>query len=240
MKVVILAGGAGTRLSEETSTIPKALVKVGNSPILIHLMKYYSSYGYKNFVICLGYKGDLIKNFFSNQKKRSLKKLFKNWKIQLLNTGKNSFTGERIRKIKNYVGNEFFLTYCDGLSNIDISKTYKIFKKSKKIGLVSCVNPKSRFGVLSIDKNKIVKKFNEKNKLKGTWVNAGFFIFKKEIFGFIKGENPIFEQKPLINLSKKNQLIAYKHYGFWQCMDTLKDKIILNNIWKSKKTPWKK
>jgi len=250
MKVVILAGGTGTRLSEETHIIPKALVEIGGTPIILHLMKYYSSYGHKEFVICLGYKGHMIKDFFKlaalnesnfeNLKKNSSTKIhYKDWKINLINTGKNSLTGKRISRIKKYVTDEFFLNYCDGLSNIDINKTYKIFKRSKKIGLVSSVNPRSRFGVLSIDRNNIVKQFNEKIRNKTTWINAGFFIFKKEIFKFIKGKNSVFEQEPLINLAKKNQLVAYKHEGFWQCMDTLKDKIALNEIWEKGNPPWK-
>jgi len=250
MKVVILAGGTGTRLSEETHIIPKALVEIGGTPIILHLMKYYSSYGYKDFVVCLGYKGHMIKDFFKlaalnennfeNLKKNSSKKIhYKDWKINLINTGKNSLTGTRIRRIKKYVTDEFFLNYCDGLSNIDIHKTYKTFKRSKKIGLVSSINPKSRFGVLAIDQNNIVKQFNEKIRNKTTWINAGFFIFKKEIFKFIKGKNSIFEQEPLSNLAKKNQLVAYKHEGFWQCMDTLKDKIALNEIWEKGNPPWK-
>ena len=208
-------------------------------------MKYYSSYGYRDFVICLGYKGNAIRNFFTKNSKKKIKKKFSSqihfnsWKINLINTGKNSFTGERVKKIKKFVGYEFFLTYCDGLSNIDIKKTYKIFKKSKKIGLVSSVNPRSRFGTLSIKKNNVVKQFDEKARNKTTWINAGFFIFKKEIFKFIKGKNPIFEKSPLSNLAKKNQLIAYKHKGFWQCMDTYKDKIVLNKIWKKRNPPWK-
>ena len=195
MQVVILSGGLGTRLSEETKITPKALVKIGNKPIIVHLIKYYQSFGYTDFIICLGYKGNQITNFF--------------------------------------------LTYCDGLSNIDLNKTVRLFDKSKKIGLVSTINPRSRFGVLSIDSKNNVLNFDEKSKNANTWINAGFFIFSKGIFKYIKGKNPIFERLPLISLSKKRQLIAYKHKGFWQCMDTLKDKIILTKIWKTSKAPWK-
>ena len=157
----------------------------------------------------------------------------------MINTGLKSYTGERIRKIKKHIKGNFFLTYCDGLSDIDLKKTLDIFNKRKKIGLVSTINPSSRFGVLSIDSKNIVQNFDEKSKNANTWINAGFFIFSKDIFKFIKGKNPIFERLPLINLSKKKQLIAYKHKGFWQCMDTLKDKIILLKIWKTNKAPWK-
>jgi len=236
MQVVILSGGLGTRLSEETKIIPKALVKIGNKPIIIHLIKYYQSFGYNDFIICIGYKGHLISQFFLKEKN---KKYLKDTNIKLINTGQKSYTGERIRKIKKYIKGNFFLTYCDCLSNIDLKKTLKVFKESKKIGLVSSINPRSRFGVLSIDSKNNVLNFDEKNKSAKTWINAGFFIFSKEIFKFIKGKNPIFERLPLMSLSKKKQLIAYKHKGFWQCMDTLKDKIILTKIWKTSKAPWK-
>tara|TARA_B100001142_G_scaffold264345_1_gene267969 strand:+ start:1350 stop:2066 length:717 start_codon:yes stop_codon:yes gene_type:complete len=235
MQVVILSGGLGTRLSEETKVIPKALVKIGNKPIIIHLIKYYQSFGYKDFIVCLGYKGNLINQFFLKEKN---KKYLKNTNIKLINTGQKSYTGERIRRVRKYIKGNFFLTYCDGLSDIDLKKTLNIFKKSKKIGLVSSINPQSRFGVLSIGSRNSVLNFDEKSKNAKIWINAGFFIFSKEIFKFIKGKNPIFERLPLINLSKKRQLVAYKHKGFWQCMDTLKDKIILTKIWKSNKAPW--
>ena len=236
MQVVILSGGYGTRLSEETKIVPKALVKIGNKPIIVHLIKYYQSFGYTDFIICLGYKGNLINKFFLKEKN---KKYLKSTNIRLVNTGLRSYTGERIRRIKKYITGNFFLTYCDGLSDIDLKKTLNTFNRAKKIGLVSTINPSSRFGVLSIDYKNIVRNFDEKSKNANTWINAGFFIFSKDIFKFIKGKNPIFERLPLITLSKKKQLIAYKHKGFWQCMDTLKDKIILLKIWKTNKAPWK-
>jgi len=236
MQVVILSGGYGTRLSEETKIVPKALVKIGNKPIIVHLIKYYQSFGYTDFIICLGYKGNLINQFFLKEKN---KKYLKNTNIKLINTGLKSYTGERIRKIKKYIKGNFFLTYCDGLSDIDLKKTLNLFNRSKKIGLVSAINPNSRFGVLSIDSKNTVLNFDEKSKSANTWINARFFIFSKDVFKFIKGKNPIFERLPLISLSKKKQLVAYKHKGFWQCMDTLKDKIILMKIWKTNKAPWK-
>ena len=197
MQVVILSGGYGTRLSEETKVVPKALVKIGGKPIIIHLIKYYQSFGYKDFIICLGYKGNLITKFFLKEKN---KKYLKNTNIKLVNTGLKSYTGERIRRVKKYIKGNFFLTYCDGLSDIDLKKTLHIFNKSNKIGLVSAINPSSRFGVLSINSNKTVLSFDEKSKNANTWINAGFFIFSKEIFKFIKGKNPIFERLPLISL----------------------------------------
>jgi|TARA_B110000037_G_C17023301_1_gene466250 glucose-1-phosphate cytidylyltransferase len=232
MQVVILAGGLGTRLSEETKIIPKALVKIGNKPIITHLINYYQSYGYNDFIICLGYKGDLIKSFFHKEKHKNY---YKKLNIKLINTGQKSYTGERLKCVKKYIKGNFFLTYCDGLSNINIKKTLLFFNKSKKIGLVSTINPKSRFGVLSIDRYNNVLSFDEKIKNSNTWINAGFFIFTKEIFKFITEKNAIFERGPLVRLSKKKQLIAYKHKGFWQCMDTLKDKILLTEIWNKKK-----
>ena len=235
MQVVILAGGLGTRLSEETKIIPKALVKIGNKPIITHLINYYQSYGYNDFIICLGYKGDLIKSFFHKEKHKSY---YKNLNIKLINTGQKSYTGERLKRVKKYIKGSFFLTYCDGLSNINIKKTLLFFNKSKKIGLVSTINPKSRFGVFSIDRYNNVLSFDEKIKNSNTWINAGFFIFTKEIFKFITEKNAIFERGPLIKLSKKKQLVAYKHKGFWQCMDTLKDKILLTEIWNKKKKFW--
>ena len=178
MQVVILAGGLGSRLSEETKIVPKALVKIGKKPIIIHLMNYYQSYGYNDFIICLGYKGNLINEFFLKEKHKNY---FKRTKIKLINTGKKSYTGERIKRIKKYIYGDFFLTYCDGLSNINLNKTLKLFKKSKKIGLVSTINPRSRFGVLSIDKKNNVLNFDEKSKSSYTWINAGFFIFQNFI-----------------------------------------------------------
>jgi glucose-1-phosphate cytidylyltransferase len=235
MQVVILAGGKGTRLSESKQTIPKPLVCVGGIPIIVHIINYYCNYGYNDFIICLGFKGELIKKFFSKKKILGLEK---NLSIKLINTGKNSLTGDRIKKIEKYIKKPFFLTYGDGLSNINLKLTLKIFLKRKKIGLITAINPKSRFGTLNIKKNNLVKNIYEKNFFKNTWVNGGFFIFSKKIFKYLKGKNIILEEKPLKKMAKDNQLICYKHRGFWGCMDTYKDKLNLEEIWNSKKVPW--
>ena len=217
MQVVILAGGLGSRLSEETKIVPKALVKIGKKPIIVHLMNYYQSYGYNDFIICLGYKGNLINECFLKEKHKNY---FKHTKIKLINTGKKTYTGERIKRIKKYITGDFFLTYCDGLSNIDLNRTLELFKKSKKVGLISAINPKSRFGVLSINKKNNVLNFDEKSKSSNTWINAGFFIFTKKIFKFISGKNPIFERSPLINLSKKKLTTKSKNKKIRQFLKT--------------------
>ena len=233
IKVVILAGGFGTRLSEETTKIPKPLVKVGKYPIILHLMWHYAYYGYKDFIICLGYKGNLIVNYFKKNKQSNLN-------IKFVKTGLKSLTGERLKKVQKYVSEPFFLTYGDGLSDVDILKTYKFYEKNKKIGLVTAINPLERYGILKLKKNNIVHNFSEKPKNSTHWINGGFFIFNNKFFKYLKFKNPILERKPLQNLSKKNQLIAFKHKGFWKAMDTLRDKIELNKIWYSGKAKWKR
>jgi len=233
IKVVILAGGFGTRLSEETTKIPKPLVKIGKYPIILHLMRHYAYYGYKDFIICLGYKGDLIVDYFKKNKQNHLN-------IQFVKTGLKSLTGERLKRVHKYVSDPFFLTYGDGLSDVDILKTYKFYEKNKKIGLVTAINPLERYGILKLKKNNIVHNFSEKPKNSTHWINGGFFIFNNKFFKYLKFKNPILERKPLQNLSKKNQLIAFKHKGFWKAMDTLRDKIELNKIWYSGKAKWKK
>lgn len=232
IKVVILAGGFGTRLSEETTKIPKPLVKVGKYPIILHLMWHYAFYGFKDFIICLGYKGDLIIDYFKQNKQNHLN-------IQFVKTGLKSLTGERLKRVQKYVSDPFFLTYGDGLSDVNILKTYKYYEKYKKIGLVTAINPLERYGILKLKKNNIVHNFSEKPKNSTHWINGGFFIFNNKFFKYLKFNNPILERKPLQNLSKKNQLIAFKHRGFWKAMDTLRDKIELNKIWYSGKAKWK-
>lgn len=232
LKVVILAGGFGTRLMEETKIKPKPLVKIGPYPIIQHVINHYSYYGLKNFVICLGYKGSQIKTYFKKSKNN------KHNKIQLIDTGLNSLTGERLRRVENFVSDQFFLTYGDGVSDVNIKKTYDIFKKKKKIGLVTAINPEARYGILNIKKD-IVVNFAEKPDHDNIWINGGFFIFDKKIFKYLKGRNPILERKPLELLAKNKQLTSYKHKGFWKCMDTLRDKVDLNKIWKKNKNKWK-
>jgi glucose-1-phosphate cytidylyltransferase len=216
MKVVILAGGFGTRLSEYTKIVPKPMVKVGGKPILLHIMNHYAKYGFDNFYIALGYKGEIIKKYFK-------KKKFK-WKINLIETGKNTMTGGRLLKMKKYIGNETFMaTYGDGISDVNLKKLVKFHKKSKKIATLTAVRPPARFGGLKLSGNS-VKYFKEKSKLDESWINGGFFVLEPEIFKFIKNNNTYFEREPLENLTKRKQLAALKHDGFWQCMDTKRDK----------------
>lgn len=230
-ELVILAGGLGTRIMEKTNTIPKPMLKIGNRPILWHIMKYYSYFGVDNFIICLGYKGNLIKKKL---------KLEKNWKIKFINTGLKTMTGGRLKKIKKYIINKnFFLTYGDGLSNVNILKQVKFHLYHKKLITITAVRPPGRFGSLSIGKRNVIRKFIEKPLGDNSWINGGFFIVNKKALNYIKNTSTKWEEKPLKILSKKRQVVAFKHEDFWQPMDTLRDYIHLNKIWK-KKAPWKK
>ena len=230
MKLVIFAGGLGTRISEETDYVPKPMVKIGKKPILWHIIKYYSVFGFSEFIICGGYKINIIKNYF--KKKNNL------WNIKVINTGKNSNTGERLKRIKKYINNTFCLTYGDGLSNVNIKKLIKFQKKNKSIVSLTAVKPPPHFGKIIFKGNKVTK-FLEKDQTKENWINGGFFVCDKEIFKYLIKKNSIFESDTLQALVKKNKLAAYKHNGFWYCMDTLRDKRYLNNLWASKKAPWK-
>ena len=218
-KVVILAGGFGTRISDYTKTIPKPMIKINNKPILVHIMEHYSRYGYKNFYIALGYKGSVIKNYFKKNKF--------DWNINLIDTGLNTMTGGRLKRMKKILGNEtFFLTYGDGLSNVNLNKLMNFHKKRKKLVTLTAVRPPARFGAIKISKG-IVKYFREKNSLDEGWINGGFFVMEKKFLEFIKNDNTYLEQEPFEKITKKKQLVAFKHAGFWQCMDTLRDKEIL-------------
>jgi len=233
MKLVILAGGLGTRIAEETDFVPKPMVLIGDKPVLWHIIKYYSVFNFSEFIICGGYKIQIIKNFFrkKNQQENS-------WNVKIINTGKNSNTGERVKKIKKYVGEVFCLTYGDGLSNVNIDALVDFHNKNKAIVTLTAVKPESRFGKIIFKGNK-VSKFLEKDVLTENWINGGFFVCKKEVFKYLNKKNPIFESDTLSLLAKKNKLAAYKHKDFWYCMDTLRDKRYLNNIWISDKAPWK-
>jgi glucose-1-phosphate cytidylyltransferase len=227
MKVVILAGGLGTRISEYTKSIPKPMIKVGKFPLLIHIMKHYSSFGYKDFYIALGYKGRVIKEYFK-------KKKF-NWNINLINTGQNTMTGGRLKRLKKYLGNkDFFLTYGDGLSNVNLKKLLKFHKKNKKLVTLTAVRPPARFGAIKIKSN-LVNYFKEKSKMDEGWINGGFFIVSSKFINFIKGDKTYLEREPLEKVTKIKQLAAYRHYGFWQCVDTKRDLILINKILKDKK-----
>ena len=219
MKVVILAGGSGTRLSEYTKSIPKPMVKIGDKPILVHIMKLYAKYGFKEFIIALGYKGNLIKKYFK-------KKKF-NWNIKLVDTGLNTMTGGRLKRLKKIIGNQrFLMTYGDGISNINLKKLLRFHIKNNKLVTLTAVRPPARFGAIKLNGN-LVNYFKEKSKLDEGWINGGFFVMEPEFLKFIKGDKTFLEREPLEKLSKKNELIAYKHKNFWQCMDTLRDKKIL-------------
>jgi len=227
MKVVLLAGGFGTRLSEYTKTIPKPMVSIGGKPIILHIMKLYANYGFKDFYIALGYKGEIIKKFFS--------KKISDWNVNLIETGKNTMTGGRLKRLKRYIGKEtFMMTYGDGLSNIDLRKLLKFHKKNKKLVTLTAVRPPARFGAIKL-KGNTVTYFKEKSKLDEGWNNGGFFVMEPKFLNFIKNDGTYLEREPLEKISKKKQLAAFKHRGFWQCMDTKRDKDKLNKILNSKR-----
>ena len=255
MKAVILAGGYGTRLSEETGVRPKPMVEIGGKPILWHIMKIYSHYGINDFIICCGYKGHIIKEYFANYSLQSSNVTFdlKNntteiisngsepWRVTLLDTGENSIKSKRIKMTKQYVGNEtFLLTYGDGVANIDINKLIKFHKSQKAIVTVTAVQPPGRFGgfVLRHGQTKITS-FKEKPNGDGAWINGGFFVVEPQALDFIKDESLDWEEQSLPDLAKKGKLAAYVHDKFWQNMDSLRDKNVLEEIWATGKAPWK-
>ncbi len=254
MKAVILAGGLGTRLREETEFKPKPMVEIGDRPIIWHIMKNLSSQGIQDFVICLGYKGDLIKDFFLNYQARthditinlgSNKGIIQhsvnnseNWNVTLVNTGQNTLTGGRINKIKPFVDNERFLcTYGDGLANINLEELLSFHISHGRIATVTSVRPTNRFGALEIDSQNLVRNFSEKPKF-DKWVNGGFFLFEPRIFDYLSDEASL-EREPLEALSKNQELLSYKHYGYWQPMDTYREAQELNSIWNSGQAAWK-
>ena len=227
MKVIILAGGKGTRIPEYSSKIPKPMVNINGVPILIHIMKHYSNFGFNDFIIALGYKGSVIKNYFKTHKF--------NWKIKLVNTGLNSMTGGRLKLLKKIIGkNTFMMTYGDGVSNVNLKKLINFHKKNKKLITMTAVRPPARFGAIKL-KGNLVKYFKEKSKIDEGWINGGFFVIEPEFIKYIKDKNTYLEREPLEKASYKKELYAYKHYDFWQCMDTKRDKDNLNKIINSKK-----
>ena len=254
MKVVILAGGKGTRLSEETSVIPKPMVSIGQKPMLVHIMEHYSYYGYNDFVIALGYKDQIIKDYFMNftnlnsdieinLKNNNIKILNRkkyNWKIKLINTGLESNTGGRLLYLKNILKEDnFMLTYGDGLSNVNIKKLLEFHINHKKIATVTAVRPEARFGNIKISKNNLVESFIEKPRTDIGLINGGFFVFTRKIFDYIKDNKTILEKFPLETLSKEKNLKAYHHKGFWQCMDNIRDKNYLESLINLNPIPWK-
>ena len=255
MQAVILAGGLGTRLSEETHLKPKPMVEIGGKPILWHILKIYSHYGVNDFIICLGYKGYLIKEFFANYslhtsdvtydlKKEKItihRRKSEEWKVTLVDTGESTLTGGRLKRVKEYIKDEetFCFTYGDGLANIDISALIKFHKKHKKQATLTAVRPPGRFGAIKFGSNDIVKSFQEKPDGDGSWINGGFFVLSPKVIDLIKDDQTAWESEPLTILAKKNQLYSYKHNGFWQPMDNLKEKNLLNELWKNNTAPWK-
>ena len=227
MKVILLAGGFGTRLPEYTKTIPKPMINIAGKPMLLHIMKLYAKYGFKDFYIALGYKGEIIKKFFN--------KKFFDWNINFVETGKNTMTGGRLKRLKKYIGKEtFMMTYGDGLSNINLKKLLKFHKKNKKLVTLTAVRPPARFGAIKL-KGRYVNYFKEKSRLDEGWINGGFFVMEPEFLKLIKNDNTYLEREPLEKVTKKRQLAAFRHEGFWQCMDTKRDKDKLNKILNSKK-----
>ena len=240
MKTIILAGGKGTRISEYTKVIPKPMIRIQNKPILIHIIKHYSKFGFKDFYIALGYRKNVVLNYFKNFKKIDKPFNFtldkKKISITLSDTGKNTFTGGRLKRMRKFINKseDFMFTYGDGVSNVNLKKLSNFHKKNKKMITVTAVRPPARFGEITLKKN-IVASFKEKPQVKSGWINGGFFVAKYQFFEFIKGDKTILEKEPLEKVAKKNQLCAFRHKSFWKCMDTLRDKKVLEEIFKKNK-----
>jgi glucose-1-phosphate cytidylyltransferase len=255
MKVIILAGGFGTRISEESHLIPKPMIEIGEKPILWHIMKYYGSFGYNEFIICCGYKQYVIKEFFADYYLHMSDVTFdftaenkmivhnnntEPWKVTLIDTGLNTMTGGRIKRVKDYIGNEsFMLTYGDGVADVNIKELIDFHKSHGKIVTITAIKHGGRFGMLDIDDSEGINSFKEKPKEDGGWINAGFMVLNPGIINYIDGDSTTFEKEPLETVASEGQLKAYKHDGFWQCMDTMRDKELLEKLWASNKAPWK-
>jgi len=255
MKVVILAGGLGTRLSEETDLKPKPMAEIGLKPMLWHIMKIYSHYGFNDFVLCLGYKGYMIKEYFANyflhqadvtiDMEKNCMEVHHGkaepWKVTLVDTGLNTMTGGRIKRVQEYVGkNPFMLTYGDGVADVDLKKLIAYHKKQGKLATMTAIQNLGRFGAIEMNSAGTVSSFQEKPMGDGAWINGGFFVLQPEVFDYLKdGDATVWERGPMEGLARKGQLCAYQHNGFWKCMDTLRDKIELEKMWQSEKAPWK-
>ncbi len=255
MKVVILAGGYGTRISEESHLKPKPMIEIGERPILWHIMKIYSHYGFNDFIICLGYKGYCIKEYFAhyflhesdvtfdfrNQSQRVVHHhSAEPWQVTLVNTGVETMTGGRVKRVRDYIGNEpFMLTYGDGVADVDIRKLVAYHLSHGKEATVTSIQPLGRFGALDIDEDESVRGFREKPKGDGSWINGGFFVLQPEVLERIEGDTTFFEKGPMESLARDGELMAYKHHGFWQPMDTLRDKNNLDDLWGGGQAPWK-
>tara|TARA_B100002052_G_scaffold287401_1_gene302312 strand:+ start:300 stop:1079 length:780 start_codon:yes stop_codon:yes gene_type:complete len=253
LKTIILAGGLGTRLSEETDLKPKPMVDIGDRPILWHIMNIYSAFGHDNFYIALGYKGEQIKQYFINYSTLAnditvnlkngqldyINKTSSNWSINLIETGKNTETGGRILRLREYIGKDtFLLTYGDGVADIDINKLIRFHKSHGKLATITAVRPPTRFGRLEFDGSRVTS-FSEKPQIGEGWINGGFFVLEPDVFKYIKDDSTIFEREPLEQLAQDGQLQAYKHEGFWQPMDTLRELRLLRSMWDSNSAPWK-
>ena len=255
MKVVLLAGGFGTRISEESHLKPKPMVEIGEKPILWHIMKLYSYYGFNEFVICAGYKQSVVKEWFKNYYINNCDVTFdftkqnsttihntmsEPWKVTVVDTGLNTMTGGRVKRIQQYIGDEpFLLTYGDGVSDVNINELINFHKKNNKILTMTAVSAGQKFGVLDVDDNDEVRAFREKNDNDGSLINAGFMVCEPKLFDYLEGDNTVLEKKPLETLANEQQLMAYRHTGFWHCMDTKRDMDQLEEMWQSGKAPWK-
>lgn len=254
MKLVILAGGLGTRISEESHLKPKPMIEIGNKPILWHILKYYSCFNINEFIICCGYKGYLIKEYFSNYFLHMSDVTFdmstnsinfhnqkaEPWKVTLVDTGMDTMTGGRLRRVKDYIGDQTFcMTYGDGLSDINIQQLLNFHENKKTLATVSGAIPPGRFGSLSVNEDELVTSFSEKTDMEQSFINAGFFVLEPKVLDYIKGDTTLLEKEPMENLAKDKQLSVFKHQGFWQPMDTLREKNLLEDLWNKNKAPWK-
>ena len=231
MKAVILAGGYGTRISEESNMIPKPLIEIGGKPILWHIMKIYSAYKIDDFIICLGYKGEKIKEYFEQFDSKL-------WNIQLIDTGLDTMTGGRLKRIQDKIDNTFCMTYGDGVSDVNLNNLLTFHKEKKSLATLTAIHPPERFGVLNLSGD-YVTEFHEKHTGESSWINGGFFVFEPEIFDYLQNDSTVLERAPLETLAKEQKLSAFKHNGFWHPMDTLRDKKHLEDLWTSEKAPWK-
>ena len=253
MKVVILAGGFGTRISEESQFKPKPMIDIGGMPILWHIMKLYSFYGFNEFIICAGYKQEVIKEWFGNYFLHTSDVTFdftngnhvivhkehaEPWKVTVVDTGLNTLTGGRLKRISKYLDGTFLMTYGDGVCNVDISKLIEHHKTHGKLATLTAVQPEGRFGIMDMD-NDYVRSFREKSKKDSGWINGGYMVLEPSVLDYVNDDSIMFEREPLENIANDGQLVNYKHYGFWQCMDTLRDKNKLEDLWQSGNAPWK-
>ena len=254
MKTVILAGGFGTRLSEYTKLIPKPMVEIGGKPILWHIMKHYAHYGYKDFVVALGYKGEVIKDYFLQYYARNndftldlstgtvqyINEHTRDWRVTLVDTGAASLTGGRVLRLKDVIGQEdFMMTYGDAVSDVNIGELVRRYREAGCLAMVTAVHPTARFGELQIDDEDFVRSFKEKPQVNQGWINGGFFVLSPKVFDYIENDLTTFEAEPLERLAAEGQLKTYRHEGFWQCMDTARDRDLLNKMWDENRAPWR-